>query len=99
VLLVGGTGPTVGGDDNLGPESGAAYNPETDTWRTLAAAQQGIIDPSGAFADGIVYLVHEGSSERGSLSRYEVETDTWLESGRFRSTKWTLWSGAATRSS
>lgn len=65
------------GADCLGPvdppfADGAAYDPATGTWRSIAPAPVGVRHAAVAALDGDVYL-----ATAGELLRYRVDRDSW----------------------
>jgi hypothetical protein len=61
--------------DGAPADDGAAYDPDTQTWRTISAAPAGLdSDDMGTFADGTLVVAHEGS-----LLAYDVAADRWHE--------------------
>ena len=57
------------------------YNPESDTWRSLAD----MVNPRGHFGievlDGCIFAVGGGNGfiELNNVEKYDIETDQWFE--------------------
>ncbi len=75
----------VAGQNNSCIDQGAAFNPNTKTWRTIAASGSlGLFQSSAVFKDGAMYIV-DGFSKMESNSiqtstnalRYNVSDDSW----------------------
>ncbi|GAB3270924.1 Kelch repeat-containing protein [Microbacterium lacusdiani] len=57
---------------------GAALNPDSGTWRTLAPAPMELRVPDAAFAAGQVF-VNVGTSEGSAVLVYDLAEDAWTE--------------------
>ncbi len=57
---------------------GAAYDPETDTWREIAAAPEPFAFGTGAFVAGTVFANGvTGAGAEVMLTMYDVDADSW----------------------
>ena len=90
VIVLGGSdaAPCPPNADCAGPErpalrDGAAFDPSTDTWRSLSEAPIALGSVDGALLDGILYLLVVDFAPNGvgqvSFLGYEIAEDRWEE--------------------